>query len=105
VLLTWTAGASAAPQPVYLVGDYRFEEASCNGTAGELLDVSGQNNNGKAIGTTFPTPSTANPAHAVPIGSTSGTCNYSRLPGRAVSVSSAEPSTSPGSPYPPHGSR
>jgi len=65
-----------------LVAEYRFEEASWNGTAGELKDSAGYASgpyNGKAQGSGLPTVASASPARA----GNPGTCGYASLPGPA----------------------
>lgn len=63
-----------------LLAEYRFEEASWNGTAGELKDSAGYTGgpyNGKAQGSGLPTVGSSGPARA----GNPGTCGYANLPG------------------------
>ena len=65
-----------------LIAQYRFEEASWSGSAGELKDTAGYATgpfNGAAQGSPLPSAATASPART----SSSGTCGYATLPGPA----------------------
>lgn len=62
---------------IALLGEYRMEETSWNGTTGELKDSSGNNRHGVAIGSPKATPATASPART----GNPGTCGYGTLPG------------------------
>ena len=72
---------AAAPGAATLLAYYKFEEATTyTGAAGQVLDSSGNNRHGTAIGTSYPTTSTTAPARA---GST-GTCGYASFDGPTV---------------------
>jgi len=73
-LLYSLSGASFAAT---LLGDYRFEELSWNGSLAEVKDASGNNRHGQAIGSPLPAPSLAAPARS----GNPGTCGYASLPG------------------------
>jgi hypothetical protein len=60
-----------------LLAEYHFEEPFWNGTTGEVKDSSGNNQNGKAIGTPFPSPGAALPAKP----GSNGTCGYATMTG------------------------
>ena len=69
-------------QAATLVAEYRFEEASWNGSAGELKDSAGATGgpfHGRAQGSALPTASSTSPARA----GNPGTCGYASLPGPA----------------------
>jgi len=78
--------SGAAPAPV-LLGAWRMDQLSWNGTAGEVLDSSGQNNHGRARiaagSTALPSTSSGSPAY------TSGaqsTCRYGIFDGTTNGV-------------------
>jgi len=75
----WDGSARSCPIPAAPLAEYRLEESSWNGTAGEVLDSSGNNRHGTAIGAPRPTPATAIPALA----GNPGTCGYGGFPGPA----------------------
>ncbi len=74
---------AAAPTPI---GAWRLEEASWNGTAGEVRDSSGNNLHGKAIGAPNPAPASASPARA----GNPGTCGYGSFAGPAANGGAIE---------------
>ncbi len=75
--------SGAAPTPI---GEWRLEETSWNGTAGEVRDSSGNNLHGKAIGSPNPAPASAAPARA----GNPGTCGYGGFAGPAANGGAIE---------------
>jgi len=78
--------SGAAPAPV-LLGAWRMDQLSWNGTAGEVLDSSGQNNHGRARiaagSTALPSTTSGSPAY---ISGAQSTCRYGQFDGTANSV-------------------
>lgn len=81
----------ACPVPPTLLAAYRFEDATWNGTAGEVKDASGNNRHGRAIGSPLPVLATASPARA----GSPGTCGYGDFAGGALDLP-VNASTTPG---------
>ncbi|WP_448506140.1 DUF6701 domain-containing protein [Immundisolibacter sp.] len=79
------------PVPPTLLAAYRFEDATWNGTAGEVKDASGNNRHGRAVGSPLPVLTTASPARA----GTPGTCGYGSFAGGALDLP-VNASTTPG---------
>jgi len=75
----WDGSARSCPVPPQPRALYRLEESAWNGTAGEVLDSSGNNRHGKAIGSPLPAPANIAPARA----GNPGTCGYGGFPGPA----------------------
>lgn len=78
--------SGAAPAPV-LLGSWRMDQLSWNGTAGEVVDSSGQNNHGRARiaagSTALPTTTSGSPAY---VSGAQSTCRYGQFDGTANSV-------------------
>jgi hypothetical protein len=76
----------AAPAPV-LLGAWRMDQLSWNGTAGEVIDSSGQNNHGRARiaagSTALPSTTSGSPAY---ISGAQSTCRYGQFDGTANNV-------------------
>ncbi|TBR15560.1 LamG domain-containing protein [Rugosibacter aromaticivorans] len=67
----------ASAQAATLLGEYRLEESAWSGVAGEVKDASGNNRDGRTIGSPLPSPVQSSPARA----GNPGTCGYGQLPG------------------------
>lgn len=78
--------SGAAPAPV-LLGAWRMDQLSWNGTAGEVIDSSGQNNHGRARiaagSTALPSTTSGSPAY---ISGAQSTCRYGQFDGTANGV-------------------
>ena len=81
----------ACPVPPTLLAAYRFEDASWNGTAGEVKDASGNNRHGRAIGSPLPVLAATSPART----GSPGTCGYGNFAGGALDLP-VNASTTPG---------
>jgi len=73
----WNGSARICPVPATPLAEYRLEESVWNGSAGEVLDSSGNNRHGTTIGNPLPAPAGALPALA----GNPGTCGYGSMPG------------------------
>ena len=67
----------SCPTSLAPLAEYRLEESVWNGSAGEVLDSSGNNRHGTTIGNPLPAPAGALPALA----GNPGTCGYGSMPG------------------------
>ncbi|PIQ55876.1 MAG: hypothetical protein COW02_02150 [Comamonadaceae bacterium CG12_big_fil_rev_8_21_14_0_65_59_15] len=71
----WNGSLRVCPVPATLIGQYRFDEPSWSGAAGDIKDSSGANRHATAVGSPLPVPLSTAPA----LTGNPGTCSYANF--------------------------